>query len=61
MQQRLAARDGDDGRTERAQLVDCGETFRPWALGFEKSSNSLQVGTGQVATAHGDDVRQHWG
>ena len=57
MQQRLAAADGDHGRAQLAQLVHAAEH------GLERHRLGeivvlVAVFAGQIAAAHGDDVRQ---
>jgi signal transduction histidine kinase len=57
MQQGLAAADGDDGSAQRGQHVEA------LAHGFERHRFGaivvfVAVGAGQIAAAHGDDMRQ---
>jgi hypothetical protein len=57
MHERLAAGNGDDCGAERAQLVDAAVHFVD-RHGLGKIVELVAIGAGQIAAAHGDDVRQ---
>ncbi len=56
VQQRLSAGDGDDGGSEAAEVVDAAEHFVE-RYGVGEVVEFVAIGAGEIAAAHGDDVR----